>query len=59
MDTVPLYNLSPMLRLMGMGLVVAVGPLAWVWLRSRDASPARRVADAWPNPLMKIPARRH
>ena len=43
MDTVPLYNLSPMLRLMGMGLVVAVGPLAWVWLRSRDASPARRL----------------
>lgn len=43
MDTVPLYNLSPMLRLMGMGLVVALGPLAWVWLRSRDASPARRL----------------
>ena len=43
MDAVPLYNLSPMLRLMGMGLVVALGPLAWVWLRSRDASPARRL----------------
>ncbi len=43
MDTVQLYNLSPALRLMGMGLVVALGPLAWVWLRSRGASPARRL----------------
>ena len=43
MDSLPLYNLSPALRLMGMGLVVALGPLAWVWLRSRDASPARRL----------------
>ena len=32
-----LYNLSPALRLMLMGLVVAVGPLAWVWVRSRKA----------------------
>ena len=32
-----LYDLSPALRLMLMGLVVALGPLAWVWLRSRHA----------------------
>ena len=43
MDTTPLYDLSPALRLMAMGLVVALGPLAWVWLRSRGASPARRL----------------
>ncbi len=32
-----LYDLSPALRLMLMGLTVALGPLAWVWLRSRRA----------------------
>ena len=32
-----LYDLSPALRLMLMGLTVALGPLAWVWLRSRNA----------------------
>ena len=32
-----LYDFSPALRLMLMGLVVALGPLAWVWLRSRHA----------------------
>ena len=38
-----LYNLSPALRLMLMGLVVAVGPLAWVWVRSRNAPIAQRL----------------
>jgi cytochrome c oxidase assembly protein subunit 15 len=37
MSEVALYDLSPALRLMLMGLVVALGPLAWVWLRSRRA----------------------
>ena len=32
-----LYDFSPAIRLMLMGLVVALGPLAWVWLRSRNA----------------------
>jgi len=32
-----LYDLSPAIRLMLMGLTVALGPLAWVWLRSRNA----------------------
>ncbi len=41
--TAALYNLSPTLRLMGMGLVVAMGPLAWLWLRHRGASPAHRL----------------
>ena len=38
-----LYNLTPALRLMLMGLVVAVGPLAWVWARSRKAPIAQRL----------------
>jgi cytochrome c oxidase assembly protein subunit 15 len=38
-----LYDLSPALRLMLMGVVIALGPLAWVWLRNRRAAPARRL----------------
>ncbi len=38
-----LYDLSPALRLMLMGVAVALGPLAWVWLRNREASGARRL----------------
>ncbi|HQR98079.1 MULTISPECIES: COX15/CtaA family protein [unclassified Polaromonas] len=43
MDTPDLYNLSPALRLMGMGLVLALGPLAWVWLRNKNQPMARRL----------------
>jgi cytochrome c oxidase assembly protein subunit 15 len=43
MDTQDLYNLSPALRLMGMGLVLALGPLAWVWLRNKNQPMARRL----------------
>ncbi|MEP6824193.1 MAG: COX15/CtaA family protein, partial [Ramlibacter sp.] len=38
-----LYDLSPALRLMLTGIVLALGPLAWVWLRNRQAAPARRL----------------
>jgi heme a synthase len=38
-----LYDLSPALRLMIMGLAVALGPLAWVWLRNKNASMAQRL----------------
>jgi cytochrome c oxidase assembly protein subunit 15 len=38
-----LYDLGPALRLMLLGVVVALGPLAWVWLRNKHASPARRL----------------
>ena len=38
-----LYDLSPALRLMFMGIAVAIGPLAWVWLRHQKASTARRL----------------
>ncbi len=43
MDTQELYNLSPALRLMIMGMVVAIGPLAWVWLKSRNTPAAQRL----------------
>jgi heme a synthase len=43
MNPQPLYDLSPALRLMIMGVVVALGPLAWVWLRNAKAAPARRL----------------
>ena len=43
MDSTALYNLSPALRLMGMGLAVALGPLAWLWLRHRGARPATQL----------------
>ncbi len=39
----PLYDLSPLLRLMLTGAAVATGPLAWVLLRTRHATPARRL----------------
>jgi len=38
-----LYDLSPALRMMLMGLAVALGPLAWIWLRSQQAPVARRL----------------
>jgi heme a synthase len=41
--TPALYDLSPLLQLMLLGLVIALGPLAWVWLRNRRASPAQRL----------------
>jgi cytochrome c oxidase assembly protein subunit 15 len=38
-----LYDLSPAFRLMGMGLVLALGPVAWVWLRNKHQPVARRL----------------
>jgi len=38
-----LYDLSPVLHVMIMGLVVAMGPLAWVWVRNKQASTPRRL----------------
>ena len=43
MEAQELFNLSPTLRLMAMGLLVAVGPLAWVWIKSRNAPAAQRL----------------
>ncbi|MDH4416333.1 MAG: COX15/CtaA family protein [Acidovorax sp.] len=42
-DTQPLYDLAPLLELMLLGLLIALGPLAWVWVRNRRSSPMRRL----------------
>jgi len=39
-----LVDLSPVLRMLLLGLIVASGPLAWLWVRSRNAAPAHRLA---------------
>ncbi|WP_180683500.1 COX15/CtaA family protein [Tepidicella baoligensis] len=44
MDTQALYDLSPLLYLMALGVLVAAGPLYWVWLRGRRAPTATRLA---------------
>ncbi len=38
-----LYDLSPALRLMILGLAIALGPLAWVWTRNKNAPVAKRL----------------
>jgi cytochrome c oxidase assembly protein subunit 15 len=43
MDVQPLYDLAPLTRLMLLGLLIALGPLAWVRWRNRGASPLRRL----------------
>jgi heme a synthase len=43
MNPPALYDLSPVLRMMLMGAVIALGPLAWVWLRNREASGVQRL----------------
>jgi cytochrome c oxidase assembly protein subunit 15 len=43
MDPQPLYDLSPAIHVMLMGLVVALGPISWVWVRSRQADPMHRL----------------
>ena len=40
---VDLYNLSPALQLMGVGLLVAGLPLLWFWRRHGTAAPAQRL----------------
>lgn len=44
MVTAPsLYDFAPLVRMMLLGAVIALGPLAWVWLRNRQAPAARRL----------------
>jgi cytochrome c oxidase assembly protein subunit 15 len=43
MDTQPLVDLAPLARLALLGTVIALGPLAWIWLRHRGASTATRL----------------
>lgn len=39
----PLYDFAPLARMMLLGLLIALGPLTWVWLRNRHAAPAQRL----------------
>ena len=38
-----LYDFTPLLRMLFFGALLALGPLAWVWLRQRRASVPQRV----------------
>jgi cytochrome c oxidase assembly protein subunit 15 len=40
-----LVDLAPLTRLMLMGAVVALGPLAWLWVRNRGARAAQRLSS--------------
>ena len=42
-DAVALYDLSPLLQLLLLGAVLALGPLLWVLWRQRHAAPATRL----------------
>ena len=43
MEPTPLYDLAPLAWLLLAGVVIALGPLAWVGLRNRNASSGRRL----------------
>lgn len=43
MNPQPLYDLSPLARLMFAGIVLAMGPLIWVLVRNRGATPVKRL----------------
>ena len=41
--TAELIDWTPVLRMALLGIVIALGPLAWLWLRHRGATPTRRL----------------
>ena len=43
METQPLYDLAPVAWLMVVGILLALGPLFWVWRRNAGHGPARRL----------------
>ncbi len=43
MNAQSIYDFSPVLRMALLGLTLALGPLAWWWLRHRGAQPAKRL----------------
>jgi cytochrome c oxidase assembly protein subunit 15 len=43
MDTASLYDLTPIAWLMGVGVLIALGPLFWVWRRNAGHGVARRL----------------
>ena len=42
-DLQPLYDFAPVLELMAFGLVIALAPITWVWLRNRHHTPVRKL----------------
>ncbi|NMM76600.1 heme A synthase [Acidovorax sp. SRB_14] len=42
-DAQPLYDLAPLLELMLLGVVIALGPLVWVWRRHAGGARGRRL----------------
>ncbi len=43
MQAQALYDLSPLISLMLVGALLALGPVAWVWLRKRHTTPLEKV----------------
>jgi cytochrome c oxidase assembly protein subunit 15 len=43
MNAQALYDLTPLARIALFGVTLAIGPLAWVWLRRRRAEPVARL----------------
>ena len=43
MNDVALFNLGPILKLLLLALVLALGPLSWIWLKHRHAQVPQRV----------------
>lgn len=43
MDTASLYDLTPIAWLLAVGVLLALGPLVWVWRRNAGAGSARRL----------------
>ena len=39
----PAYDLAPLFAVAAVGLALAIGPLAWFWLRRRHAAPSARL----------------
>ncbi|MDH5539971.1 MAG: COX15/CtaA family protein [Rhizobacter sp.] len=43
MNHAGLYDLAPLARMAMLAVVLAMGPLAWIWLRHRSGKPAERL----------------
>ncbi|MDH5331780.1 MAG: COX15/CtaA family protein, partial [Aquincola sp.] len=43
MNAIDLVDWTPVLRMALLGSAIALGPLAWWWLRHQGATPARRL----------------
>ncbi|MEJ8815120.1 COX15/CtaA family protein [Variovorax ureilyticus] len=43
MESTSLYDLTPIAWLLAVGVLLALGPLVWVWRRNAGAGPARRL----------------